>query len=101
MDFFVLGEEEIIIGFDVVGIQGRVVTTRDEALSGFRDAVQIPGLKALIITEETASLIEEELMEWNLTGGFPLLVEIPGIHGRMEGKKSLMQSIREAVGISV
>ena len=101
MDFFVLGEEEIIIGFDVVGIQGRTVATREEALSGFRDAVKLPDLKALIMTEEAASLIEDEITAWNLAGGFPLLVEIPGLHGRMEGKKSLMQSIREAVGISV
>ncbi|MCL1817388.1 MAG: ATPase V [Spirochaetaceae bacterium] len=101
MDFFVLGEEEIIIGFDVVGIQGRVVAAREEALAGFHDAVALPGLKALIITEEAASFIEEEITAWNLSGRFPLVVEIPGIQGRMEGKKSLMQSIREAVGISV
>jgi V/A-type H+-transporting ATPase subunit F len=32
---------------------------------------------------------------------YPLIVEIPGIHGHMEGKKSLTDAIREAVGISV
>ena len=101
MDFFVLGEEEIIIGFDVVGVQGRVVSSREDALSGFQEAVAIPGLKVLIMTEEAASFIDEELTAWNLSGRFPLLVEIPGIQGRLQGKKSLMQSIREAVGISV
>ncbi|MDR1933116.1 MAG: ATPase V [Spirochaetales bacterium] len=101
MDFFVLGEEEIIIGFNVVGIQGRLVTTRDEALEGFRYALSLPQLKILILTEEAASLIGEEVTEWNMSGKFPLLVEIPGIQGRMEGKKTLVQSIREAVGISV
>ena len=101
MDFFVLGEEEIIIGFDVVGIQGKVVSTREEALYGFREAKNLPGLKALIMTEDVCSFIEEEVTAWNLSGQFPLLVEIPGIQGRREGKKSLLQSIREAVGVSV
>jgi V/A-type H+-transporting ATPase subunit F len=101
MDFFVLGEEEIIIGFGLVGIQGRIVTTRDEALEGFDYAASLPDLKVLIMTEETASFMEEKIMTWNMSGRFPLVVEIPGIQGRMEGKKTLVESIREAVGISV
>jgi V/A-type H+-transporting ATPase subunit F len=101
MDFFVLGEDEVVIGFGTVGIQGRVITTRDEALAGFEYAVSLPDLKVLIITEETASLMEEKIMAWNMSGRFPLLVEVPGIQGRMEGKKTLVESIREAVGISV
>ena len=101
MDFFVLGEEEIIIGFAVVGIQGRVVTTRDEALEGFRYAVETPGLKTLIMTEEVSSLLAEKVTEWNMSGRFPLVMEIPGLQGRLEGKKTLVESIREAVGISV
>jgi V/A-type H+-transporting ATPase subunit F len=101
MDFFVLGEEEIIIGFAVVGVQGRVVSTREEALEGFLYAVALPDLKTLIMTEEVASLITEKVTEWNMSGRFPLLMEIPGLQGRLEGKKTLVESIREAVGISV
>jgi V/A-type H+-transporting ATPase subunit F len=101
MDFFVLAEEEVVIGFGTVGIQGRVVTRREEALAGFDYAVSLPDLKVLIITEEAASLVEEQIVAWNMSGGFPLVVEVPGIQGRMEGKKTLVQSIREAVGISV
>jgi V/A-type H+-transporting ATPase subunit F len=101
MDFFVLGEEEIIIGFGIVGIQGRIITRREEALAGFDYAVSLPDLKILIITEETAALMEEEILAWNMAGRFPLVVEVPGIQGRMEGKKTLVESIREAVGISV
>ncbi|MDR1315352.1 MAG: ATPase V [Spirochaetales bacterium] len=101
MDFFVLGEEEIIIGFGTVGIQGRVVARREEAVAGFDYAVSLPDLKVLIITEEAASFMEEKITAWNMSGRFPLLVEVPGIQGRMEGRKTLVESIREAVGISV
>ena len=101
MEFFVLGEEEIIIGFNLVGIQGRVVGSREAALEEFASAVKLPGLKVLIMTEETANLLEDKVTEWNMAGGFPLLVEIPGLQGRLEGRKTLVQSIHEAVGISV
>ena len=101
MDFFVLGEEEIIIGFNLVGIQGMPVRSRHEAEDGFDAAVSREGLKVLILTEEVAMLIEDRVLEWNMSGRFPLLVEIPGPQGRLEGKKSLVDSIREAVGIGV
>ena len=101
MDFFVLAEEEIIIGFNFAGIQGRVIETRKDASEGFQYAVSLPDLKVLIITEEVVSLIEETVVDWNMHGRFPLIVEIPGIQGRLEGKKTLVDSIREAIGISV
>jgi V/A-type H+-transporting ATPase subunit F len=101
VEFFVLGEEEIILGFNLVGIQGRIARSREEAAEGFDFAVSREGLKVLIMTEEAAALIEDKVAEWNMSGLFPLLVEIPGLQGRLEGKKTLVESIREAVGISV
>lgn len=101
MDFFVLGEEEIIIGFNLVGIQGMPVRSRHEAEQGFDSAVAMKGLKVLILTEEVAGLIEERVLDWDMSGRFPLLVEIPGLQGRLKGKKTLVESIREAVGIGV
>ena len=46
-------------------------------------------------------MIEEEINEWQMQGKFPLIVEIPGLQGKISGKKSLTDSIREAVGIHV
>ena len=34
-------------------------------------------------------------------GAYPLVVEIPGIDGHLEGRTSLIDSIRDAVGIHV
>jgi V/A-type H+-transporting ATPase subunit F len=41
------------------------------------------------------------MIDWQLSGKYPLLVEIPGINGRLEGRKTLVDSIREAIGIHV
>jgi V/A-type H+-transporting ATPase subunit F len=46
-------------------------------------------------------LIEDEVLEWQKGGQYPLIVEIPGLHGHLEGKKSLTDAIREAIGIHV
>ncbi len=101
MEFFVVAEEEIVLGFGLIGIQGKVAVTREEAMSAFRYATSLPDLKVLILTEEISSTLDDVVVEWNMSGSFPLIVEIPGLQGRIPGKKTLVDSIREAVGINV
>jgi len=101
MEFYCLGEEELVIGFRLVGIEGKVVTNRQKALEGFLYAIREVKPRVLILTEEVASYLETETAEWNLSGQFPLLVEIPGLQGKLPGRKTLVESIREAIGISV
>ena len=102
MEFHVLGEEEIVIGFRFVGIDGSVVTTPEEALEAFHEATRPErDVRVLILTEQVSAMIEEEVLDWQASGDYPLVVEIPGLHGRMEGKRSLVDAIREAVGIHV
>jgi V/A-type H+-transporting ATPase subunit F len=55
----------------------------------------------LIITESAAVQLEDEINDWQMKGKYPLIVEIPGVMGRLEGKKTLTDAIREAVGIHV
>ena len=57
--------------------------------------------KVLILTEEVSSMLEDEVLEWQKGAEYPLVVEIPGIRGHLQGKKSLSDMIREAVGIQV
>jgi len=99
--FYVIGSDELVIGFRFVGVPGMAVHTRDEALAGFREATRSKETLVLIVTEQVASLIPNEVMEWQLAGTYPLIVEIPGIAGHAEDRKSLIDSIREAVGIHV
>ena len=64
----------------------------------------IPGTekcRVLILTEEAADWIGELLVRWQLSDQYPLIVEIPGMMGRLPGRKTLVESIREAIGIHV
>ena len=110
MKFYVIGSREIVLAFRLTGIEGTVAETRQEVLEAFTRITgkggyanvptnEIP--RVLILTEDAAKLIEDEEIEWQKTGKFPLIVEVPGLNGHIPGKKSLSDSIREAVGVSV
>ena len=101
MAFFVIGGEELVVGFRFVGVPGVVVRSSDEALAAFRSATADKAIKVLIITEQAAALITHEVMEWQLGGAYPLIVEIPDVEGHLQGRTSLIDSIREAVGLHV
>lgn len=112
MNYFIIGERELVLAFSLVGVSGAVAVNRAEALEIFNQVTgkgsgqlfapsveQIP--KVLILTEEVSAMLESEVLDWQMKGNYPLIVEIPGIHGHLQGHKSLSDSIREAVGISV
>jgi V/A-type H+-transporting ATPase subunit F len=108
-DFFVIAEEEIVLAFRMVGVEGREVSGREDALDAFRHATgrgadpsgrsyKGIGSKVLILTEEVADFLEEEALEWQLGGALPLIVEIPSRGPARAGRKSLEDAVREAVG---
>jgi ATP synthase, subunit F len=113
MSYYIIGERELVIGFSLVGVNGCTANSRDEALVAFNKvtgrgnilAGNAPsseqGAKILIITEQIAEFLSDEIRDWQMKGDYPLIVEIPCLQGKMEGKKSLTDSIREAVGIHV
>ncbi|MBR1616238.1 MAG: V-type ATP synthase subunit F [Treponema sp.] len=110
MEYFVIGEREIVLAFKLVGVDGSVCVNRTEALDAFNritgrgGTASVPSSerpKVLILTEEVSSMLEDEVLEWQKGAEYPLVVEIPGIRGHLQGKKSLSDMIREAVGIQV
>jgi V/A-type H+-transporting ATPase subunit F len=115
VDYFFIGDPELLIAFRFVGVDGAAVVNADEARSIFLKITRnwnetagavLPGEDAggcriLILTEEAADWLGDELTQWQLSGRYPLVVEIPGAMGRLEGRKTLVDSIREAIGIHV
>jgi V/A-type H+-transporting ATPase subunit F len=122
MDYYFLGDEELVMGFRSIGIYGMAVNDPEEAIEVFRKITEGPdlysgnnsaimalyeslpgaeGCQVLIVTEETADWLGDYLTDWQLSGRYPLIVEIPGFLGRLEGRKTLVDSIREAIGIHI
>ncbi|MFI3257807.1 MAG: V-type ATP synthase subunit F [Spirochaetales bacterium] len=111
MKYYIIGEHEPVLAFALVGVEGIAVVNRGEAIDAFnRITGQTGGQsglptegrpKVLILTENVADMLADEILHWQMTGDYPLVVEIPGIHGHIEGRKTLTESIREAIGIHV
>ena len=119
MELFFLGDEEIVTAFRFIGIDGYAVKDEDEAIAVFRkiteglEDIDLPDdfpkqeieklrlCQVLIMTEETADWLGDYMIDWLLSGNYPLVVEIPGLAGRLAGRKTLVDAIREAIGIHV
>jgi V/A-type H+-transporting ATPase subunit F len=117
MDYFFIGDPELVSAFRFIGIDGIAAPNPEAALAAFLGLTRgwdstagavlpsvIPGAEAcqvLILTEEAADWLGDDLIQWQLSGHYPLVVEIPGLMGRQPGRKTLVDAIREAVGIRV
>ncbi len=113
MKYCIIGGRAVVLGFRLVGVEGIIVSGREEAKDAFyrvtgrgnRLAASVSSEeelpKVLILTEEVVSMLEEEVRDWQMKADYPLIVEIPGLHGHLEGRKTLTDSIREAIGIHV
>jgi V/A-type H+-transporting ATPase subunit F len=104
-EIFVIAEEEIVLAFRLIGVDGREVSGRETALDAFRAATAARGKgarpKVLILTDEVAAMIEAEVEGWNSSGAYPLVVAIPSQNPLKAGHRSVVDAVRQAVGIAV
>jgi V/A-type H+-transporting ATPase subunit F len=110
LKFYIIGDREIVYAFKLTGIDGVIAENRAEVLeaftrvtTGLKDEINsiAEKPKVLILTESAASMIEEEELAWQKKGTYPLIVEIPGLDGHLEGRKTLTQAIKEAIGVQI
>jgi len=106
MTYSIIAERELVVAFSLIGVKGFIATSREEALLHFNSLTSgtpssMLDVKILIISEQISEYLHDEVTQWQLKGEYPLIVEIPCLQGKMEGKKTLQDSIREAVGVHV
>jgi V/A-type H+-transporting ATPase subunit F len=113
MDFFFLGDPELVTAFRFAGVNGLSVQGADDALKAFRRLTEgydetsgtvLPDketCRVLIVTEEVADWLGDSIVDWQLSDHYPVIVELPGLAGRLAGRKTLIDSIREAIGVHI
>jgi V/A-type H+/Na+-transporting ATPase subunit F len=99
--YYVIGDEDTVLGFGVVGVAGQSVSTEDEAAAAFEAAVAHEDTGIIIITEPCADLIRSRVNRYQFTMEFPLIVEIPDRRGRDPERPDLRELVNHAVGIQV
>ena len=101
MKFFVIGDEDTVLGFRYAGIHGTTAHTAGEVSAALDQGAADRDVGAIIITERAASLAQDRVDEMHAESVRPVLVEIPDRHGALPGRKTLTDLIREAVGIRI
>jgi V/A-type H+-transporting ATPase subunit F len=101
MKYWVIGDEDTVLGFGMVGVQGSIATNASEAETSFNQAMEDKDIGIIIITERTAELIRNLVDRYIFTERFPLIVEIPDRKGKIEGKPDLREMVNSAIGITL
>ncbi|MBN2738133.1 MAG: V-type ATP synthase subunit F [Spirochaetales bacterium] len=101
MKYFIIGDEDAVLGFNMVGVNGLSATNQKEAESAFHKALDDKDVGIIIITERIAELIRPIVDNYIFTAKFPLIIEIPDRKGPMTGRPSLREMVNEAIGIKL
>lgn len=101
MDLFAIGDSDTVLGFAYAGVAGATVETAEEARRVFAEVIRERQAKILIITEAAADLIRQEVDRVRSGAELPVVVEIPGPEGPKPDRRTLLEVIREAIGIQV
>ena len=100
MKYFVIGDEDTVLGFSLVGVFGMQATNEQQAKLAWEKAFEDPQVGIIIITDEAASLIRTVVERYILSETFPLVVEIPSPHSK-EGHTDLRTLVNKAIGVSL
>lgn len=99
MDYFVIGDDDTVLGFSIVGVLGEVAMTTEEARIAWQNALENKEHGVIIITEDVADLIRETVDHYLFAESFPLVVEIPSPGQTF--KRDLRTLVNQAIGVSI
>ena len=101
MKYVVIGDPDTVLGFGLAGVAGEAVESPDEAERALDNALNDEAVGVILITERTAAAIQAKVDDAILNRPSPVLVEIPDRRGPLPGRKTLMELIRQAIGVGV
>jgi len=101
MKYAIIGDEDAIIGFGILGVPGKIATNADEAQRAFQAILDDKDTGIIIITERIADMIRPIVNRYLFTIGFPLVVEIPDRKGIKTGRPGIKEMVNEAIGIKL
>lgn len=101
MKYYVIGDEDTVLGLGMVGVDGRVVHEAGEAAAVFDEVLADKTIGIIIITENAADLIRSRVDGLLFSESFPLVVEIPDRSGHKAGRPGLRETVNSAIGIQL
>jgi V/A-type H+-transporting ATPase subunit F len=96
----VIGNENCVLGYSLLGIAGRVANTPEEMDEALSAALATANVGILLISSEVAALSRARVDRLKVNSIRPLVVEIPG-QDPAHGLRSLKDLVQTAIGISI
>ncbi len=101
MKYSIIGDEDTVLGFGLVGVSGRVALNAAEAQRAFEGIIADQETSIIIITERVADMIRPLVDQYLFTVSFPLIVEIPDRHGPHPHRPGIKDLVNTAIGIKL
>ena len=99
MKVLVIGNEEAVLGFSLVGVPGQVAEGIADLSNALDVALNDPELGIVLVTEDVARLIPSRMDRLKMRSTVPLVVEIPKPGGPEPGQPALALIVQRAVGV--
>jgi V/A-type H+-transporting ATPase subunit F len=101
MKVLVIGNQEAVLGFSLVGVNGTAVKTASEVNQALDEALANPEAGIVLVTEDVSRLIQARMDHLKLRSTVPLVVEIPGPEGMGPDQPSINQVVLRAIGVKL
>ena len=97
----VIGNPEAVLGFSLVGVDGRAAANAAEANQILDETLGTSDVGIVLVTQDVAGLIPSRMEDLKLHSTVPLVVEIPGPAGVSPDQQSLSEIVLKAIGIKL
>ena len=101
MKYFVIGDQDTVLGFALVGVEGITVSTPGDVNAAFERALGDEEIGIMIITETAAQMIRTVVDKYTFTADFPLIVEIPDRKGPVPDRPGMRSLVNQSIGINI
>jgi V/A-type H+-transporting ATPase subunit F len=101
MKYSIIGDEDAVLSFGMVGVSGKIATNPDEARNAFQETLEDEEVGIILVTESVADMMRSTVEKYLFTANFPLIVEIPDRKGAKPGRPGMKEMVNAAIGIKL
>ncbi|MFH1717544.1 MAG: V-type ATP synthase subunit F [Planctomycetota bacterium] len=101
MKYSIIGDEDAVLSFGMVGVSGKVAANPEEAEDAFQEILEDKEVGIIIVTESVADMMRPTVNKYLFTASFPLIVEIPDRKGAKPGRPGIKELVNAAIGIKL
>jgi len=100
MKMYVLGNEDAVLGFSLVGVAGAAVDDPADALARLQELRRRGSVGLILITSDLARRMRRQLEEFQAASILPIILEVAA-PGEVVQRPSAREVLRRAAGVGV